>query len=276
VAKIYRCFPDGKFKVLTMSYDDGKITDRRLVNLFNDYGIKGTFHLNSGYMEQNDPVLTLPYEKRIPKEEVKELYKGHEVACHTVTHPTISRCPMPQVIEQILEDRKVLESIVDYTVRGFSYPNGSYNNEIKDMLRHVGIEYSRIVGNSDNFKMPTDYYQWQSTCHHLHNLLEHADEFIGLSKKQYLYMFYVWGHSYEFEKDNNWEVIEEFCRRIGHRDDIWYATNIEIVDYLKVCDNLKFAADGSFVYNPSVASAWVVINDDNIVEIPGGAKVNLK
>jgi len=39
---------------------------------------------------------------------------------------------------------------------------------------------------------------------------------------------------------------------------------------------LKFAADGSFVYNPSVASAWVVINDDNIVEIPGGAKVNLK
>ena len=41
-------FPQGKTKALTMSYDDCQIYDRRLVSIFNQYGINGTFHLNSG------------------------------------------------------------------------------------------------------------------------------------------------------------------------------------------------------------------------------------
>ncbi len=43
-------------------------------------------------------------------------------------------------------------------------------------------------------------------------------------------MMYVWGHSYEFTNQNNWELMEDFCKLVGGRDDIWYATNIEIVD----------------------------------------------
>ena len=42
---IYTCFPGGKHKVLTMSYDDGKLEDRRLVSIFNKYGIKGWTHV---------------------------------------------------------------------------------------------------------------------------------------------------------------------------------------------------------------------------------------
>ena len=42
IQKIYACFPGGKHKVLTMSYDDGKVQDRKLVSIFNKYGIKGT------------------------------------------------------------------------------------------------------------------------------------------------------------------------------------------------------------------------------------------
>ena len=44
--KVYVCFPEGKAKALTMSYDDGKIQDERLVSIFNRYGIRGTFNLN--------------------------------------------------------------------------------------------------------------------------------------------------------------------------------------------------------------------------------------
>lgn len=100
---IYTCFPEGKHKVLTMSYDDGKEEDRRLVALFNEYDIKGTFNLNAG-IDWDD--------KRIPLNEYKELYIGHEVASHTYTHPTIERCPIDQVIAQVIEDRKVLEKLV--------------------------------------------------------------------------------------------------------------------------------------------------------------------
>lgn len=258
--RIYYCYPEGKFKALTMSYDDGKQEDRKLLEIFNKYGIKGTFHLNYGLMEQSE---------RINKEEIKLLYKGHEVAAHTYTHPTIARCPMELVSQEVLKDRVGLESIVSYPVRGFSYPNGSYNDKIKSLLPHLGIKYARIVGNSDSFVLPTDFYEWRATCHHNHNLLELSDEFISLTKKQYLYMMYVWGHSYEFAKDNNWDLIEEFCKRIGKRDDIWYATNIQIVDYLECVERLQYSAAGDLVYNPSVQSVWLSVNDE-IVEVKGG------
>ena len=256
---IYICFPGGKHKVLTMSYDDGKIDDYRLVSIFNKNGIKGTFHLNS----------QLPMKERIPVSEYKKLYAGHEVSCHTCTHPTIARCPMEQVVGQILEDRKALEEAVGYPVRGLSYPNGSFSREIVAALPALGIRYARVVGNTDSFAMPDNFLTWMATCHHNHNLLELGKEFINLHKTQYLYMMYVWGHSYEFTRDNNWELIEEFCSMVGGKEDIWYATNIEIVDYMDAAKRLYYTAAGDKVYNPSAQSVWLEIEKEKI-EIPGG------
>ena len=45
---IYPILPDGRFKALTLSFDDGRVQDRRLVTLLNRCGIKATFNLNSG------------------------------------------------------------------------------------------------------------------------------------------------------------------------------------------------------------------------------------
>ena len=264
--KIYTCFPGGKHKVLTMSYDDGKHEDRRLVALFNQYGIKGTFNVNSGL--EGDPV-------RIPQAEYRELYKGHEVACHTVSHPTIGRCPLELVAQEVIEDRKKLESIMDYPVRGLAYPNGSESPEIRAMLPALGIRYGRVVGNTDGFAMPEDFLQWKATCHHNHNLLELGQQFVDLHKKQYLYMMYVWGHSYEFTNNNNWEVMEDFCKLVGGKDDIWYATNIQIVDYMDVVKAAQYAADGSFVYNPCAQSLWLCVDDEKFVEVKGGQQVQL-
>ena len=182
---IYTCFPQGKHKVLTMSYDDGKIFDRKLIEIFNKYGIKGTFHLNTGIMPVD--------EDRIQLSEVKELYKGHEVSCHTSTHPTIERCPLDQVVQQVIEDRKALEDAVGYPVRGLSYPNGSYSKDIINLLPACGIEYSRVVGSTDDFAFPDNFLEWKSTCHHGHNLMQNAERFADLHKTQYLYMMYVWG-----------------------------------------------------------------------------------
>ena len=262
--KIYLCFPGGKHKVLTMSYDDGKIDDYRLVSIFNKNGIKGTFHLNS----------QLRMSERIPVSEYKNVYAGHEVSSHTCTHPTIARCPMELVISEILEDRKALEEAVGYPVRGLSYPNGSVSQEIVNALPGLGIRYARVVGNTDSFEMPEDFLRWTATCHHNHNLLELGKEFVNLHKMQYLYMMYVWGHSYEFTRDNNWELIEEFCEMVGHKEDIWYATNIEIVDYMDAAKRLYYTACGDKVYNPSAQSVWLEVDGEKI-EIPGGQMCEL-
>lgn len=262
---IYSCFPGGKHKALTMSYDDGRVYDRHLVSIFNQYGIRGTFHLNSAFLGD---------EAHVSREEVKTLYAGHEVSCHTATHPTIARCPSEQVVKQILEDRESLEDLVGYPVRGLSYPNGSYSAEIKSFLPALGIRYARVTGGTDGFGLPEDLYEWKATCHHTHRLMENGKAFTELYKKQYLYLMYVWGHSYEFNDAGNWDLMEDFCRLVGGRADTWYATNLEIVDYLHLCGDLQFSAKGDFVFNPGVLPVSLSV-DGRIVEVPGGKQVRL-
>ena len=262
---IYTCFPGGRHKVLTMSYDDGREEDRRLVDIFNRHGIRGTFNLNSGRL--SDP-------RRIPAGEYRTLYAGHEIACHTYTHPTIERCPTEQTARQILQDRMELEDIVGAPVRGLAYPNGSYSKEIMALLPLLGIKYARVVPTTGGFGMPEDFFEWRGTCHHNGALLELGRKFSELYKTQYLYMMYVWGHSYEFTTYDNWSVMEDFCAMIGGREDIWYATNIEIVDYLEDARRLRFTAAGDKVYNPNAASVWLEV-DGKKVEVPGGTLTEL-
>jgi hypothetical protein len=272
--KVYICFPEGKAKALTMSYDDGKVEDIRLLEIFNKYGIRGTFNLNYGIMISDQSGQKHP---RIPKEKITELYKGHEIATHTMTHPTIARCPVGEVAEEIIEDRKGLEQITGRIIRGHAYPNGSYNENIKQLFSSLGIAYGRVTETNPDFALPTDPMEWKATCHHDDpKLMEYARFFADFKKKQYLKLMYVWGHSYEFAEHDNWEVIEEFCSYMGGRDDIWYATNIEIIDYMAAAANLKFSADYHMVYNPGAQSVWLAVNADTYVEVKGGATVDLK
>lgn len=272
IRKIYIQFPYGKHKVLTLSYDDGKIPDRELVALFNEYNLKGSFNINSG-MEHNS--FSNAYHERIPLSEVKELYKGHEVASHSCTHPTIARCPAGQIIREIIQDRRALEEIMGYTVRGFAYPNGSCSDEVVAALRSCGIVYARTVNSTHSFNIPSDFLRWHPTCHHADPAFPDLyNEFIALDKSQYLYMLYVWGHSYEFVRDDNFEIIEKFSKKIGNKSDIWYATNIEIVDYLEAAGRVQVSVNGDFAYNPSALSVWLSV-DGKSIELKGGIKTEL-
>lgn len=266
VNRVYACYPGGKHKALTLSYDDGRKSDRRLVEIFNRNGIRGTFNLNSGLWFRDD---------RIDPAEIPTLYRGHEVACHTVTHPTIARCPLPEVAREVLDDREWLEGMTGAPVRGLAYPNGSVSADIEKLLPACGIRYARVVGSSDSFALPENPYRWQATCHHNHRLMELGREFLDLHKRQYLYLMYVWGHSYEFDDRDNWGLIEDFCEMMGGKDDIWYCTNIEFMDALDDFARLQFSADNRFVYNPNARDCWITVNDGEPVRIAGGERKTL-
>ena len=272
---IYICFPGGKAKALTMSYDDGRKDDIRLVEIFNRHGIRGTFNINYGPISRNHPL-------RITPEQVKELYKGHEVATHALEHPTMERCPITEVVQQIMEDRKGLEKLTGELVRGHAYPNGSFSAEIKALLPSLGIAYARTWadGGNHSFDPPKDLYEWGFTCHHADpELMDYAKEFAENERYQYLQIMMVAGHSFEFDRADNWNVIEEFCAYMGGRDDIWYATNIEIADYLNAARSLQYSADHTKVYNPNARTMWVqnwvTKTDHSIYEVPGGAAVTI-
>lgn len=177
--------------------------------------------------------------------------------------------PGEENIREILSDRRILEEISGYPVRGFSYPNGVHGQKLHGLLQNCGIVYGRTTRSTHRFDLPDDFYAWNPTCHHNDRLMEHLDQFLHTEYDQRLMLFYVWGHSYEFDRDENWDLIEEFARKAGGRDDIWYASNIEIYDYMKCAENLIYFADMQGVYNPGSNDVWLCV-DGEIHRIKGG------
>lgn len=261
---VFPRYPQGRCKALTLSFDDGRLEDRRLVALCNHYGVKGTFNLNSGILEEN----------RIPQSEYPELYRGHEVASHTVTHPSIAHLNPEQMVQQILEDRRTLERILKQQVHGFAYPNGSVSRDLVRMLPAVGIHYGRTVNATHGYDLPENFLTWDPTCNYRDDVVEHGREFAAWNKTKDLFLLYVWGHSYELPLDDGWNQMEQFLQLVSGRSDIWYATNGEIFDYLTAIRRLEFSADGSTVHNPSFRSCWLSV-DGEAKCVPGGTTIVL-
>lgn len=249
-------YVQGKRNILTMSYDDGVAADRRLVPIFNRYGIRGTFHLNSG---------TLNTPGHIRSDEVAELYRGHEVAVHTVHHPHLEALPGPAALAEIIQDRQNLETLCGYPVRGMSYPFGSYSKETLQALRLCGIEYNRTTQATHTFALPASFLEWHPSCHHNDHLLELAQRFqTDLASQWRSACFYVWGHAYEFDNEDNWELIETFCAQMSGLTDVWYATGMEIVDYIRAQRSLRISVDESIVSNPSARTLWFAKNGETV------------
>ncbi|WNS42949.1 polysaccharide deacetylase family protein [Paenibacillus sp. MMS20-IR301] len=241
-------FPGGVTKALTLSWDDGRIYDRQLVEILNHNGLKGSFHLNSGLFGQ---------EGYITASEVASLYAGHEISAHTSTHPFLTMTPREGIAEEILQDRRQLEALAGYPVRGMSYPFGNYNDQVLGMLPAFGIEYSRTVQSHGTFSLPENLLAWHPTCHHS-GMLAKGEEFLKEKPRfSHMQLLYVWGHSYEFNDNDNWEELEQFARLMGGHEEIWYATNIEIADYLSAVKGLRFSASRDIVYNPSATAVWI-------------------
>ena len=147
----FMLYPNFKMKALTFSYDDGVKEDRAFVALLNKYGLKGTFNLNSGLMAKEKRV-----DDKICPEEIADLYKGHEVAVHTVHHPFLEKMPESVIATEVLDDRRNLEKYVDYPVRGMAYPFGTYDERVINVLKAVGIKYSRTTEAHHNYILPTN------------------------------------------------------------------------------------------------------------------------
>lgn len=257
----FNLFPGGMPKALTMSYDDGQQHDIRLARIFDRHGIKGTFHLNSAML--NAPGF-------LTDEDVRSIARNHEISAHSVTHPFLDTLPHPMVIEELMEDRKRLEQLVDYPVRGMSYPYGAYSRAIIPPLQSAGIEYSRTVVSTGQFDVPPDFMEWHPTCHHNEDIDQVWERFTTRPPSQKFSLCYIWGHSFEFDRQNNWELIEEFCRKAGGHPDVWYATNLEIMDYVTAVRSLKMSAGHTVICNHSAIDVWVSV-DGKPVCIPGGS-----
>ncbi len=282
-ARAYMMFPEGRAKALTLSYDDAVEQDVKLIEILDKYGIKAAFHINSGRLAPEGTVYPEgQIHRRMTKEQAVKLYtdSGHEVAAHTCAHEFLDALPNIVVLDEVLSDRLNLEEYFGKTVRGMSYPYGVLNDSVVNIMRMCGIAYARTTASTNSFDMPKDWLRLGATCHHgTPRLMELAEKFVkdpGNAKPK---LFYLWGHSYEFERDDNWNVIEDFCKYMGGREDIWYATGIEIYEYTEAFERLVWSANMSTVTNPSSIPLWFryAINGEHsrVVKVGAGETCKL-
>ena len=265
-------YPNGKKQALTFSFDDNQDFDIRLIEIFDKYGMKCTFNVNSGTLgvtaEQN-----CDGNVYIKPEEVKEVYKNHEVAVHGVEHKYIAGLTDSMIVNEFMEDRKALEALTGKLVQGAAYAYGSHNERIMNILRIVGIKYSRGVDDTKNFFPPQDFLDWCPTCHQADpEIAEIGQRFLNCPGYIELPLMYVWGHSYEFGRSKDWSGIEKFCEMMSGKDFIWFATNMEIYEYINATRSLEFSADGSKVYNPTLIEVFYKTGDSFSSIRPGETK----
>lgn len=259
-------FPKGKFKAVTLSFDDGVKQDVRFCEIITKYGIKSTFNINSGKFGETN---------RLTPNEIKEfiLDKGHEVAIHGEQHRANGLISPVEGIKDVLNCRMALEKEFDIFIRGMAYPdsgitrfqNGTTYETVKNYLTNLGVLYARTLGGDNNrFEIPTDWHAWMPSAHWLHDCCDkYIDEFLAIGNSGYssgLFprLLYIWGHAYECDQNDgeNWRVLEEMCKKLSGKEDIWYATNIEICEYVKAFNALVFNAEGNKVYNPTLKTIY--------------------
>ena len=214
-------------KALTFSYDDGIEQDRKLVEIFNRYGMKATFNLNTGIQSPDSNFeIEGVHINRMKQDGLAELYKGHEIATHGLTHAAPTEMTKDELDKEFITDMKNIERIYGTYPVGMAYAYGCVNDTV---AKSIGIKYGRTVESSHSFEIPKESIKLKATCHHDDEMLfELAEKFIKAEPKEDEQMlFYVWGHSYEFDVNNNWDRIEKFCKMMAGRDDIFYGTNRE-------------------------------------------------
>ena len=259
-------WPKGKLYACTTSWDDGRSQDRRVIELFNAHGVKGTFNLNSSNHQIGE---STPPPKHIAAGDIASLFSGHEVAVHGATHPFPSQIAPNLWLEDVVRDKRALESLVGYTIRGAAWPYGDFNAEAIEAMRVAGIQYCRSVNSTGNFGLPAagTWLTWAPTCHHLNDSLAKWTVFRG--RTPHARLFYLWSHSYEMDEKDGWAWLEEFCKRAGPDPEVWHATNIEVFDYINAWRALSFSCDARKAHNPSALNVWVDYEGKTVELKPG-------
>lgn len=211
-------------KIFTFSFDDGTVQDRRLAGLFSSYGFRGSFNINSGFFGNRHRIRHIGIEcdhSELSRDEALSVYKDHEICAHTRNHPDLRTLSDEQITDEVEGDRKALEELFALPVTGMAYPGGGkpYNERVIRVINETtGIRFARTILSHHRFEMPKSFMEWHPTCD-INDLsaLDLAEDFIAMPDEG-ISLFYIWGHSFEFDKLDSWDIIEKLCARLSQTD----------------------------------------------------------
>lgn len=269
-------YPEGKYKALVLSYDDGTIQDIQLANLFDQHNLIGTFNLNSEYLdttrgwaqEQGDTIL----QKYVPKDSLLIIYKNHEIAAHGALHKDFIKISNKEILEEVNIDAHNLKEITKRKIISMAYPFGNTSDSIAKLISTTEIINARTADDTYKFDLPKNYFIWNPTCHDSKGL-DYLNDYLRIDQPK-LSLFYVWGHSWEFADQQRWNNMVVFCEKIGKAKDIWSVGNGELTHYLKAIKRVQI--NESEIINPSDNErVWIKLST-GIKKLEAGETIAIK
>ena len=224
---------------VTTSWDDGHILDHRVAGLLDDYGLRGTFYVAPRNIE-------LPQQERLRNRDLQALARDFEIGGHTLTHLRLTGLPDAIARSEIVEGKDSLEQVIGVALRCFCYPGGEYSHQHPGMVREAGFELARTVrrgvtGLSLRYETHTTVNAYRHLVDGPAALRLAAGNF---SRARQIYcnwdvlaktifdqvlttggVFHLWGHSWEIEKNRDWDRLERVLSYIGNRSAVKYVDN---------------------------------------------------
>jgi peptidoglycan-N-acetylglucosamine deacetylase len=232
--------------VLTTSWDDGHRSDLRLARMLREYGLKATFYISPQNQEFAGRDLLTP-------QEIRDIGCDFEIGAHTLTHRSLPTISEEEAEKEIIGSKTVLEQITGSAVNSFCYPRGDYTKLHVELVKAAGFRYARTVARH-TFNMNNPYTA--GTSLHVYNHGFGFDlwrtarfvrfrpiktwrclewEMLGRAMFDYVLkeggIFHIWGHSWEIDKNNDWEHLEDFFRYISAHPKVNYVTNGKLEAY---------------------------------------------
>jgi peptidoglycan-N-acetylglucosamine deacetylase len=222
-------------RFLTISIDDGHVTDLRTADLLTKYGLQATFYIPAKNPER--PVM--------PTAQIRELARSFEIGAHTVNHVSLKSLPEAQAWEEISGSKQWLEDTIGTPAVSFCYPMGKFNASTPGLVKNAGFQGARTCFfNLHNF--PRNPYLWGVSTHaYSHSKaiqLRHAaleGNFLGMLnfmraynartdwREQFLQgldhieqhggIAHLYLHSWEIDELGQWDRLEDVFARISKR-----------------------------------------------------------
>jgi len=243
--------------IITTSWDDGDQLDLKLIQLLNKYNLKGTFYVRA--------------DGSWSTQELRNNYRGHEIGAHTVNHPRLAEVEEKIAGKEIVDSREYLANILGQRPKMFCYPFGSFNDQIKKIVKDQGFigarttEEFRFTTGGDPFALGTtihiypfplrkkdkDHYHFsrflfqplQKNFKDIIKLKLPPAAFLSwasLSKSLFDYalknggVYHLWGHSWEVEKYGMWPDLEAVFKYIANRSECLYLTNSQVLEQVNL------------------------------------------
>lgn len=195
-------------------WDDGVVSDVRLVELLRRYGVKATFCLNPGLCQKERSFGWLHGDREVRRlgiHELERVYDGFEISNHSMTHPYLTGLSKSRLDWEIHAGRDLLEKIFKKPIRGFCYPFNTYDDFVLQAVRSAGCAWARGGRNGEGVFPPSDPLMFTPHCHFLDPEFDRKfDKAKGTDE-----VFFFWGHSYEFGSETLWKNFESWIQVIS-------------------------------------------------------------